>query len=51
MLSKSTALNEMLSFKKDLEKSERKYTELSDQLEVIDSNFEFLLFLSLIFSQ
>jgi hypothetical protein len=34
MLSRSTAFNEMLSFKKELERSERQREQFSDRLEV-----------------
>ncbi len=34
LLSKSTTLNEMITFKKELEKSERQREQLSDHLEV-----------------
>lgn len=34
MLSKSATLNEMLSFKKELERSERKREQLTERLEV-----------------
>jgi hypothetical protein len=50
MLSRSAALNEMLSFKKELERSERNREQLADRLEVKLNFLEILRFISSKFS-